>query len=123
MCIYIYICITVTKSTPPEKKTLESTSLKSARSGAGEQSLPLTCWAKARLKGVFFSQTPVSWPRYDIFSGAVHRKRLHGALTIFHTGGSVVRVGVAILVLAYTAVRQLAHQLTELCLRSSDRNY
>ena len=40
---------------------------------------------------------PLSRPRYDIFSGAVRIKRLCGALNIFHTGGSVVGVGVVIL--------------------------
>ena len=42
---------------------------------------------------------PLSRPRYDIFSGAVHIDLPHGALVIFHTGGSVVGVGVVILVL------------------------
>ena len=42
--------------------------------------------------------TPLSRPWYDIFSGAVHIKRPHGALEQFHAGGSVVGLGVAILV-------------------------
>ena len=36
----------------------------------------------------------VHWPRYDIFSAAVHVDRPYGALDIFNTGGSVVGVGV-----------------------------
>ena len=39
---------------------------------------------------------PLSRPRYDIFSWAVHIDRPYGALIIFHTGGSVVGVGVEI---------------------------
>ena len=35
---------------------------------------------------------PLSRPRYDIFSWAVHIDRPYGALIIFHTGGSVVGV-------------------------------
>ena len=41
---------------------------------------------------------PLSRPRHDIFSGAVFIDRPYGALNIFHTGGSVVGVGVPILV-------------------------
>ena len=40
------IPVSVTKKTPPEKKTLGQMSLKSIKSGAGEEFL--------RLKGVFF---------------------------------------------------------------------
>ena len=48
------------KNTPPDWRTLGRTSLKNTKSGAGEQSrLPL-CGAKARAKGLFFSQTPVA---------------------------------------------------------------
>ena len=36
--------------------------------------------------------------QYDILSGAVHRCRPYGALEMFHTGGSVLGVGVAMLV-------------------------
>ena len=43
---------------------------------------------------------PLSRPRYDIFSWAVHVDRPYGALNMFHTGGSVVGVGVVILVLS-----------------------
>ena len=43
--------------------------------------------------------TPLSRPWYDIFSGAVHIKRTCGDLNIFHTGGSVVGVGMVISVL------------------------
>ena len=46
------------KTTPPDKKTLGSISLKSSRSGAGEQFLLLDCGAAAPMKGGFF-QTPV----------------------------------------------------------------
>ena len=42
---------------------------------------------------------PLSRLRYDIFSGVVHIKRPCEALKIYHTGGSVVGVGVVILVL------------------------
>ena len=42
---------------------------------------------------------PLSCHRYDIFSGAVHVKLHYDALNIFHTGGSVVGVGVDMLVL------------------------
>ena len=42
---------------------------------------------------------PLSPLQYDIFSWAVHIDRPYGALNIFHTGGSVVGVGVAIVVL------------------------
>ena len=42
---------------------------------------------------------PLSRPRYDIFSGAAHTERPYGALKICHTGGSVVGVGVEIMVL------------------------
>ena len=42
---------------------------------------------------------PLSRPRYDIFSWAVHIDRPYGAVNIFHTGGSVVGVGLAIVVL------------------------
>ena len=46
------IPVSVTKNTPPEKRTLGKTSL--SKSGAGEQ-LPLKdCMAKARVKGLFF---------------------------------------------------------------------
>ena len=38
------------ENTPPEKKTLGERSLQSAKSGAGEQFLPLDCRPKARLK-------------------------------------------------------------------------
>ena len=41
-------------NTPPEKKTLGKTSLQSAKSGAGEQFLPLDCRANAHIKGVVF---------------------------------------------------------------------
>ena len=44
---------------------------------------------------------PLSWPRYDIFSGAVHINRPYGDLNIFHTGGSVVGVGLEFLVLRW----------------------
>ena len=43
---------------------------------------------------------PLSWPLYDIFSGAVQIDRPYGALIIFHTAGSVVGVGVEIVVLS-----------------------
>ena len=43
----------------PEKKSLEKTSLKNTKSGAGAQSLPLCRRAKALVKGVFF-HTPVA---------------------------------------------------------------
>ena len=47
--------------TPPEKKALEKISCQSTKSrAAGEQFLPLDCMAKARPKGVLFSQTPVA---------------------------------------------------------------
>ena len=42
----------------------------------------------------------VSRPRCDVFSGAVHVDRHHGALNIFQTGGSVVGVGVVVLALS-----------------------
>ena len=48
------------KNTPLEKNMLRKTSLVSAKSGAGEQFPTLDCRARARLKGVFFSQMPVS---------------------------------------------------------------
>ena len=47
------------KNTPPEKKTLGKISLKNTKSRAGKEFLPLVCRAKARPKGVCFSQTPV----------------------------------------------------------------
>ena len=43
---------------------------------------------------------PLSRPRYDIFSWTVHIDRPYGALIILHTGGSVVGVGVEIMVLS-----------------------
>ena len=42
------------KNTPPERKTLGTISLKSTKSGAGEQFLPLDCMAKAGRKERFF---------------------------------------------------------------------
>ena len=42
---------------------------------------------------------PLLRPLYGIFSRAVHIDRPYGALVIFHTGGSVVGVGVEIMVL------------------------
>ena len=42
----------------------EEISLQSAKSGAGEQFLPVDCMAKARVKGMFFSQH-----RYHIMTG------------------------------------------------------
>ena len=47
----------------------------------------------------FHPPPPLSRHRYDIFSGAVHIKLPYEALTIFHTAGSVVGVGVEIMVL------------------------
>ena len=44
---------------------------------------------------------PLSRHRSDIFSGAVHIKLPYEALTIFHTAGSVVGVGVEIMVLKF----------------------
>ena len=41
------------KNTPPEKRTLGKTSLKSTKSGAGEGFLLLGCMAKATAKGMF----------------------------------------------------------------------
>ena len=50
---------------------------------------------------------PLLRPRYDIFSWAVHIDRPYGALKVFHTGGSVVGVGVAIVVLTYNSLNYL----------------
>ena len=50
------------KNTPPEKDSLGKIGLQNAKSGAGEQFLPLDCRAEVHLKGVLFSQTPVSHP-------------------------------------------------------------
>ena len=47
---------------------------------------------------------PLSRHRYDIFSGAVHIKLPYEALTIFHTAGSVVGVGVEIMVLTHICI-------------------
>ena len=54
---------------------------------------------------------PLLRPLYDIFSGAVHIDRPYGALIIFHTGGSVVGVGVEIMVLRTSTFRLGADQL------------
>ena len=53
-----------------------------------------------------FHPPQLSRPRYDIFSWAVHIVRPYGALNIFHTGGSVVGVGVAMVVLSFGAISQ-----------------
>ena len=47
------------KNTPPEKNTGGKTGFQSTKSGAGEQFLLLDFMAKARIKGVVVSQTPV----------------------------------------------------------------
>ena len=47
------------ENTPPENETLGKMSLQSTESGAGEQLLPLDSMARARIEGVFISQTPV----------------------------------------------------------------
>ena len=47
------------KNTPPEKKTCGKSSFQSTKSGAGEQFLPLDCFAKARAKGFFFTDTGI----------------------------------------------------------------
>ena len=49
----------VCEKTPPEKKTGENIGFENAASGAGKQFLLLDCRAKARVKGLFVSQTPV----------------------------------------------------------------
>ena len=54
------------KESSREKKTLGKRSLQSAKSGAGEQLLPLDCRAEAGLKGVFCSQTPVVIAPLDV---------------------------------------------------------
>ena len=45
---------------PPEKMTHWNGSLRSPKSGAGEQFLLRDCRAKAFTEAVFFSQTPVA---------------------------------------------------------------
>ena len=45
------------KKNPPENHTHWNISFQIIKSGAGEQSLPLACRAKARLEGVFFRDT------------------------------------------------------------------
>ena len=50
------------KNNPLDKKTLRSMSLKSTRSGGGEQFLMLPCRAKARAARVLLSRAPVSPP-------------------------------------------------------------
>ena len=54
--IYIYICICIS---PPEEKALEKIGSQSTKSETGEQFLPLDCMAKARTKGVFFTDTGI----------------------------------------------------------------
>ena len=50
------------KKAPPDGKTLGSISLKSTKSGGGEQFLLLDCRATARRKGMlFFTATGVSY--------------------------------------------------------------
>ena len=48
------------KDTPPERRTRRFISFQNTKSGAGEQYLLLCCRAKAHLKGLHFSQAPVS---------------------------------------------------------------
>ena len=65
-------------------------------------SAPLTGDLRPEVLGspsTFPHPAPLSWRRYDIFSGAVHIKLHYDALNIFHTGGSVEGVGVEIVVL------------------------
>ena len=53
MCIYIYICICI------YIYIYVCINFKSINSGVGEQFLPLASTARARIRGVFFSQTPM----------------------------------------------------------------
>ena len=55
-CIDTGVC---GKKTPPEKNTLGETSFQSITSGAAEQFTPQDCRVKARMKGLFLSQTPL----------------------------------------------------------------
>ena len=48
------------KNTPPENYDLGKIILQNAKSGAGELFLPPDCRARAHLKGMFASQTPVA---------------------------------------------------------------
>ena len=57
------------KHIPLEKKACEKVSLESTESGAGEQFPPLDCKAKARVKGMLLSQTPVAgWAPGIVFN-------------------------------------------------------
>ena len=69
MYIYIYIYVypaaeatvpvSVSKNTPPEKKTRGKISFKNTKSGAGEQFLLQDCKAKACRNVVLVHKTPV----------------------------------------------------------------
>ena len=56
----IYTGVCCGKNTPPEKKRVGQISLQHTKSGAGEQLLLQDCRAQSAIKGMFFSQTPVS---------------------------------------------------------------
>ena len=63
---------------------------------------------------------PLSQPRYDVFSGAVHVSRPYGAPYIFHSGGSVAGVGVVILALR-TALAETNARLQDAAAAASVR--
>ena len=58
MCAPTGVC---EKSTPPEKRTRRKISFKHTKSGALSQFMLQVCRATAGIKGVFCSQTPVSY--------------------------------------------------------------